>query len=818
MVAQACRPVHREQRAWAATRRSGELRRPRSEDSNKASAATDIRPLPSIDPLRLIWVLTTLALAIVLAYLHVFPQGAYPLNGLAPSVGLIILLVAAALVVARSPWLTARTFAPLLLPCVLVLWAWWRTSRALVPSEGIPLLGTLLEGCLIFPIALILAATSRGVDSFSIYEPATAGESEGRNSSARRPRNDTGPAHHSLFLTSTIAFFLILAAALALWALYEYSIRYDQQLYDLQQELKARGRSFANLTSQEWALLDALRAKRVSSRFGNPNALAGFLSMVVPLAIAGAVIWRDRLAKAAALIVLGLIWYVVLLSASRGGMLTVLFATVVGALVLGRETIRKQWPVLAIVAGLCVASVVVAFATHDHALPSPANQSTETLPRARYSFFERFWSSPGVAQRLYYLQSGWAMLGGQPWWGRGLGSYAILYPKYKQPLARETRYPHNIALHLWIELGLVGLFLWVGWIAEVFTGGIRWWRRLGPGLPKTAMAVFLVAAAAFVLNNLFEITWTFRETYLDWCLLMGIMAGAGVAAGPTSESATRRSGKAAPAQTHAGSPPPPRPPFGPLAIVAVPLVLGVVLVNPVLLRPMLADAAETSAKELLEYGVGPNAEAHAYRQALKAIRYQPQNARYHQWLACYYRDRGRPAEAREAFQKAVVLNPYSAAIRADFALLEQKNNRPDEARRLLTEAIELYPNARYYQLLADLERSVGNVAAARRQYEAALKCVLDNRESASIRADFADFERKNNRPDEARRLLTEAVNIYPPNSRCHFMLAEIERDAGNFAAAKQQIDEALKYAEGPEEKAKYEQLRRELEEKARPAR
>lgn len=699
--------------------------KPRAAATTKATHSTDNQQPPLIDPLRLLWALTALTLVVILSYLHAFPQAPYPLHGIAPSLGLVVLAAASVLITTRSPKLKTHAFIPILLACFFFLWAAWRTWIAQVPSEGIPLLGTLLEGILVFAIALTLVAVGEGWTSFSLYEPSADAHRE----ATRQSKSDMWAKRaHPLVLDGAVIFLLVLALAMALWAIYQYFVLYDQQAMEFR--LRYGAAELEKLSTEDWALFEALRAKRVGSRFGNPNVLAGFLSMIAPLAIAAAVMWTDRGAKATALASLAVVWYVVLLTGSRGGMLTLLFATVAGVIMLGRETLRRQIVTLAIAVGVCIAAIALAVASESRAKRPLEGQSGEPLPRVRYSFFERLRSSPTIAQRLYYLQSGWEMIRLSPWLGHGLGSYAILYPRYKQPLAREARFPHNIFCHLWVETGLAGLFLWIAWVGATAAIGIARLRRLPSSRQATVIRMLLVATTVFLFNNLFEMTWTFREAYLDWCLLMGILAGIGAGEdGTTVQTESQRAAGRV------------RPYLGPIAITAVPLVLGVVLVNWLLIRPMMAESCQIAATDFLRYGQGKESLNEALRRAQQMIRYQPRNARYHHWLARFYQDLGHPQEARGEFEEALQLNPSSAAIRADFGIFEQDNGNTSEARRLLHEALEIYPlKARYHHLLAKLEGQVGHLDAARKQIRDALACSVDGREKPVFEKFLRDLD------------------------------------------------------------------------------
>jgi len=676
------------------------------------------QPDAPLDPLRALWALTALALAIILAYSHAFPQGAYPLHAIVPALGLIILSAATVLIALRSPWIAAPQAAPILFPCIFFLWALWRTERALVPSEGTALLGTLLEGCVVFALGLVLALVGRDWKKLDL----AAGNERKSNRPAGRMREgqetDSGPR---IVLDGLLLFFLLLAAAMALWAVYEFWIRYDQQLLEFYRGIEARGRTLADLSPKEWALLEALRSKRVGSRFGNPNVLAGFLAMIAPLALASATIWKEKSSKTVALAVLGLIWYVVFLTGSRGGLLTLFFATATGFGALGREFLQKRARIAAVAGAVCIAGALLAAASA--AKPPSARFREKIAPSERfepprYGLLERIFGAPTVSQRIYYLKSGWEMIRQAPLAGQGLGSYAVLYPRHKQPLAREARYPHNIICHFWVELGLVGLLLFGAWVGLVFVGAGRCLRLKSDDPLGIGAKMLLVAAMVFLFNNLFEMTWTFRETYLDWCLVMGALWG--------FCAKTRPGAKQKVIENEIR---PRRLPASPaVAIIALPGLIGAILAAPLLVKPMLAESYRIAATDLLAYAGGKRTEAEILQLAQKAIRLQPKNPWSHHWLACYYRDTGRLKEARKEFEKALALDPYSAAIRADFAALELREGDFDRARQLLAEAVKLYPlNSRYHFLLADLERRAGDLEAARRHIDDALERVLDAR-------------------------------------------------------------------------------------------
>jgi tetratricopeptide (TPR) repeat protein len=318
------------------------------------------------------------------------------------------------------------------------------------------------------------------------------------------------------------------------------------------------------------------------------------------------------------------------------------------------------------------------------------------------------------------------MIRQSPWVGSGLGAYSVYYPKYKQPQARESRYPHNIVVHLWVELGLVGLGILIVWIGVVVKRG--WNTMRGGGAPgvRIGQRLLLLAAGVYLFNNLFEITWALsRETYLDWCLLLGAVAGLG--AHDTAASSAPSSNEK-PVMRLAKRPA--------LLVAGVPLLLGAVFVNGVILRPMIADSCLDTATNLLKYGDLRRDEPDIWRLARKMLRYQPDNPWYHHWVAQVANDLGQKDRAREEFAEAIRLHPLQATIHADFGRFEQQEGNYDRARSLIEQAVELYPrNARYRYMLAQLEKDAGNRDAARKHIDAALERLLDARK----REEYLEF-------------------------------------------------------------------------------
>ena len=102
-----------------------------------------------------------------------------------------------------------------------------------------------------------------------------------------------------------------------------------------------------------------------------------------------------------------------------------------------------------------------------------------------------------VVQRMAFWQTAWAMFSAHPLLGIGLGNYAVMYPAYALPFWGEPLgHAHNYYLNVAAEAGLAGLAayailwaaaFWRGWRAVRVSHGM--WRSVAAGLLGTLVAL-----------------------------------------------------------------------------------------------------------------------------------------------------------------------------------------------------------------------------------------------------------------------------------------------------------------------------------------
>ncbi|MFP4379410.1 MAG: O-antigen ligase family protein [Candidatus Sumerlaeia bacterium] len=576
-------------------------------------------------------------LLLFLALMHWYPSEAYPLVGLIGGMGLGTLAVVAGGMILLHRVPIRGLVLPGFFYAAFLIYAWIATRVSLVPSDGSFTLAT---------YALGLGAFWLG--AFLMREPTTI--------PTRRPAN-------GMIL---LLFFTLLATLFSIHAILEYHFIYPARLSAMRQ--------MGLLQEDDWlseGIAHALKLRRVSSRFGNPNVLCGFLAMCLPMMATLAWKVRGYYAAHARLllgIATGLLLYAAFRTASAGGILAILlamgliFVTLLWAWNHRRSSANSmpRTSILLIALTLCLLPNLTGIA--DGQSEEPAQEPTQSDgPR----------SIKTLEQRFFYWQSGFAMWQARPIRGHGLGAYGRLYPMARLSGAGESRYPHNFIVELAVETGLIGLGLFGG---ILFLLGRRFLRRVHLATATPVGLAMIGAIAIFLFHSTGDLLFNSREVFIDFSLLAGAWFAGAVG---SRNSRAPRSGFLP----------------GLLVKLSFPLIAaGCILA---LMPDSMSALYEQRVNDIWQDTTsGPppmSRRMQALEYANKAMRWQPENPWLHQLRAHAYAQVGRPDAMRAELRRAAELHPTSAAIRADLARAEWQAGHREEALRLIDEAIGLHP-------------------------------------------------------------------------------------------------------------------------------
>ena len=220
----------------------------------------------------------------------------------------------------------------------------------------------------------------------------------------------------------------------------------------------------------------------------------------------------------------------------------------------------------------------------------------------------------------------WESFGERPLEGWGAASFELTHERLRQD-SQVTREPHSLPLQFLSELGAVG-FLLAGAASLAAALAVRAsLRGLGPGDRAPAIAL-AVGVAAYGLHALVDFPYDFVAVSAPVALLLGLL----LAVGRPPRPATR----------------------GPLPALAALAAAPLALIS--LGAPWLAERRIDEATEVI--ALDPAA---AVEKSEAARRLNPLSLEPHFTRALAESVRGRPGEARRAYERAVRLQPRNGA-------------------------------------------------------------------------------------------------------------------------------------------------------------
>ena len=233
-------------------------------------------------------------------------------------------------------------------------------------------------------------------------------------------------------------------------------------------------------------VLDYISYRRAFFPFVTPNALAGYLAMIIPLIFVKITEKNDRKDNKDVWLILLVTSIALFLTKS----LSAVFALTSGILIflyLKRGASKKSlWAYWITLALLIILFLLRTACAKEQASP----------------LFS-------ISQRLIYWQDTWGVIKSSPLVGIGIGNLNI----------KLSQYAHNSYLQLWAETGILGLVSF-GWLLiTIFKSAINNIKN-NPNQKKYALLI--TACIIFLIQNLFDFTFFLPEVSFIWWALLGL--------------------------------------------------------------------------------------------------------------------------------------------------------------------------------------------------------------------------------------------------------------------------------------------------------
>lgn len=214
------------------------------------------------------------------------------------------------------------------------------------------------------------------------------------------------------------------------------------------------GKSEAWLDSEMFSTI----SERVTGTLENPNMLGEYLILIIPIAV-GMLIGFEGLRRVPAFLCLGITGCCLIMTWSRGAWIGLLFAAVVFLFLWHR---RAVWMIFAGVAAIPFLQKFI---------------SADMIQRIT-SIGDMNDSS--TAYRVYIWRATCNMLAdhGLAGIGIGEGAWDKLYPQYTYLAVEAAPHSHNLFLQIWLEMGIVGLVVFVLILFFLLQSVFTFFRRL----------------------------------------------------------------------------------------------------------------------------------------------------------------------------------------------------------------------------------------------------------------------------------------------------------------------------------------------------
>jgi putative inorganic carbon (hco3(-)) transporter len=410
---------------------------------------------------------------------------------------------------------------------------------------------------------------------------------------------------------------LISASILSVYGIYQYFWGFEHTKAYINLHLK-------EILETRYAR-EILLTRRAIASFFSPNMFGCYLAMVIPLC-ACRLLDRINKRKPFFFLVFSLIVMLIALLLTKSlAAWTSLFFGAILFFILARRFINRITLISCIF--IILMPLFIIFLRSDMFINISNQQNT-------------------IAQRLNFWKSSVGIINDFPVKGVGIGNFGNIYPKYKELIANETRFSHNILLQTWAETGLLGLF-------SIIFLSITFIRR-SIVMKKDFFNIGLICSCyIFLINNLFDFSYFIPQVSFIWWINMGIFSRECAPLNNKSDSKTVK-----------------------YVIAAIILIMIYLNIRTLIALNYFQKGDFKKAITLEPYNDLYYAAIHDYS---KAVLLNPYSPFYHKDFALFYLKNNMIKESISEFEKASYLYPSNQHIHQQLFELYKKTGQTEKA-------------------------------------------------------------------------------------------------------------------------------------------
>jgi O-antigen ligase len=270
--------------------------------------------------------------------------------------------------------------------------------------------------------------------------------------------------------------------------------------------------------------------RRVSSVFGWPNKLAGFLGICIPVAI-GMILAHFSVVKSKAevnhvsktakhTLLLRLLLFIasfilflcMFFTYSIGGWLSLLFALIIEGIlivtIIGKKNIKELFFSKKILSGVVSTSIIIIF-----------------ICLIGITFQKRMGAvtASATSARISYIKGTLIVIKDNPILGAGIGNFKTAYGRYVPSGKDATKHAHNSYLELWADIGIAGLLLFLLFTFQLLRRGVHIINDIKDREDKLLITSLFSGVCVFLIHNIMEFTFYVHSVALYWWFIAGLL-------------------------------------------------------------------------------------------------------------------------------------------------------------------------------------------------------------------------------------------------------------------------------------------------------
>ena len=241
---------------------------------------------------------------------------------------------------------------------------------------------------------------------------------------------------------------------------------------------------------------------RASSLFGNPNPLAGYVNLIIPvlfgMLVASVFLW-ERIMLGVIVVLSMITWF---LSFSKSGWLFLILTMVLVAFLIKT---KKRVPLF-----LAILFAIFSF--------------TFIFSDIRDNFMDREKSQPVLKSLEFRAEAypiGFNMVKNDLIFGIGIGNYPLLITKFTKEVLLITNHLHCLYLQVFVETGIMGLSAFVFWLVCIVKSLVGSLKTLENTRNYGLFVGLMGGAIIYLFNNLTEVL-TVHGIHLQWGITLGL--------------------------------------------------------------------------------------------------------------------------------------------------------------------------------------------------------------------------------------------------------------------------------------------------------